>query len=449
MKNMLFFMLAASACSSGTTPRDKPTDEPPAAPPVDASTAPVNSAAAEPEFWKKGDAACPSGGKLVGAGSKNVYCADSSGQIDGPSAVFDDKGALQELTLWSHGKRDGATTIFYPDGKPRYRATIRQNNEHGTVTRFHPNGQKQSEGTYRDGRPDGTFHAWAPDGRELGSFVMKNGTGTLTEWHDNGQKAWEQPMTNGEANGTIVHWHPNGKKESESVFAHGKAVGATVSWDDQGRMLMKGQYRSDEQDGDWTTYDPATGQVVRVDRYQDGRQTASIDYQDGKPLARAIDDKCATDDAAAAAYGKQTGKQLEKEHRCIEHAEHFPGWALVGGFAYDRGCMPTAVMLDCKIVKSVESKTLLERAGWAAARAPAREKMAMDYVREVAIAWEGSMMDEPEPPKTVRLSDGGIAITAWIQDPVGMSPHTPRHLTEFRFAAGGVLTTKVLKSDTK
>jgi antitoxin component YwqK of YwqJK toxin-antitoxin module len=448
MRSVLFFMLAA-ACSSGTTSTGKPPDEPPPAPPVDASTAPVNTAAAQPEFWKQGDAACPSGDKLVGAGSKNVYCADSSGQLDGPSAVFDDKGALQELTMWAHGKRDGATTSFYPDGKPRYQATIRQNNEHGTVTRFHPNGQKQSEGTYRDGRPDGTFRAWSPAGVELGSFVMKNGTGTLIEWHDNGQKAWEQPMENGQANGTIVSWHPNGKKMSESVFAHGKAAGATASWDDQGRMTMKGQYRNDEQDGDWTYYDPATGKVARVDRYQGGRQVASIDYQDGKPLARAVSDRCASDDATAEAYKKQTGKELDKEHRCIEHAAHFPGWALIGDFAYDRGCMGSSVMLDCKLVKSVEARTLLDRAGWAAARAPAREKIAMDYVREVAIAWEGSMSDEPEPPKTVRESDGGITITAWIAEPAGMTPQTTRHLTEFRFAAGGALATKVLKSETK
>jgi antitoxin component YwqK of YwqJK toxin-antitoxin module len=448
MRSVLFFMLAA-ACSSGTTPTGKPPDEPPPAPPIDASTAPVNTAAAQPEFWKQGDAACPSGDKLVGAGSNNIYCADPSGQLDGPSAVFDDKGALQELTMWSHGKRDGATTLFYPDGKPRYQATIRQNNEHGTVTRFHPNGQKQSEGTYRDGRPDGTFHAWGPDGKQLGSFVMKNGTGTLIEWHDNGQKAWEQPMVNGEAHGTIVHWHPNGKKMSESVYSHGKAAGPEVSWDDQGRVTMKGQYRNDAQDGDWTYYDPQSGQVVRVDRYQAGRQVASIDYQDGKPLARAIEDKCATDDDAAAAYAKQSGHQLDKEHRCIEHAAHFPGWALIGQFAYDRGCMGSAVLLDCKLVKSVEPKTLLDRAGWAAAKPPAREKIAMNYVREIAIAWAGSMSDEPEPARTVRETGGGITITAWIAEPAGMRRGVTRHLTEFRFDAGGALATRVLKSETK
>jgi len=449
VKTLPFFLLLA-ACS-GTASHDKPPQEdlPPPAPPVDASTAPVNTAAATPEFWKQGDAAWPTGDKLVGAGSNNIYCADASSQLDGPSAVFDDKGALQELTMWSHGKRDGATTLFYPDGKPRYQATIRQNNEHGTVIRFHPNGQKQSEGTYRDGRPDGTFHAWAPDGKELGSFVMKNGTGTYIEWHENGQKAWEQPMVNGQAHGTIVSWHPNGKKASESVFAYGKGGGPTSNWDDQGRLLMKGQYRNDDQDGDWTYYDPASGQVVRVDRYQGGHQVASIDYQDGKPLARAIEDKCASDEAAAAAYAQQGGGKLDKEHRCIEHAAHFPGWVLIGSFAYDRGCMPSATMLDCKLVKSVEARTLLERAGWAAAKAPAREKIAMNYVREVAIAWEGSMSEEPEPARTVREAAGGITITAWIAEPAGMTPQTTRHLTEFRFDARGALATKVLKSETK
>lgn len=449
MRTLPFFLLVAACSSGGTAPRDQPLpEEPPPAPPIDASTAPVNTAAAAPEFWKNGDAACPDGGKLTGAGSRNVDCLDSSGQMHGPSAVFGEKGELQELTMWSRGKRDGATTQFYPDGQVRYQATLRQNNQHGTVTRFHPNGQKQSEGTYRDGRPDGTFRAWSPDGKEIGSFVMKNGTGTFIEWYDDGRKSWEQPMVNGQAHGTIVQWHPNGKKMSESVFAHGKGAGATTSWDDQGRMVSKGQYRNDAQEGDWTYYDPS-GQVVRVDRYRAGSQVASIDYQDGKPLGRAIDDACASDDAVAAAYARDSGKPLDKEHRCVDHAPHFPGWALVGQFAYDRGCMPRAVLLDCKLVKGVEAKTLLARAGWAEARAPAREKIAMNYVREVAIAWEGSMSDEPEPPRTVRQADGGITITAWIADPPGMQREITPHLTEFRFAAGGALATRALKSETK
>jgi antitoxin component YwqK of YwqJK toxin-antitoxin module len=449
---LLWATLVAAACSG--TSRDKPPGElppgetPTAVPPIDASTAPVNQAGADPEFWKKGDAACPDGGKLAGAGSPNVYCADSSGAMHGPSARFGDKRELLELTMYSHGKRDGLTTTFDADGKKLYQATMRGNNQHGTVTRFHPNGQKAYEGTWRDGRPDGTFHAWDQSGKELGSFTMKNGTGTLMEWHENGQKAWEQPMVNGQAHGTIVHWHPNGAKLSESTYAGGKAVGKTTSWDDKGQVLVKGQYKNDEQDGEWTYYSPS-GAVERVDRYSGGRQVATIDYQDGKPLGKPVNDACASDDGAADAYRKATGKELEKDHRCIQHAPHFPGLALIGSFAYDRGCAQVAVLLDCKLVKGVDPATLLGRAGWAAARGPAREKIAMDYLREVELTWAGSMTDDPDPAKTVLEKDGGVTITAWVAEPPGMQPETTRHLTEFRFAARGGLSSKVLKSETK
>ena len=446
-------LLAAAACS-GTSAPDKPPGEapqPPATPPVDASTAPVNTAAPEAEFWKKGDAACPDGAKLAGLGTPNVYCAESSGPMHGPAATFGDGGRLLELTMYSHGKRDGKTISFNPDGSKRYEATMRQNNQHGLATRYHPNGQKASEGSYRDGRPDGTFRAWSPAGQELGSFIMKNGTGTQIEWHENGQKAWEQPMVNGQAHGIIVHWHPNGSKASESHYSHGKASGAATSWSDQGRVVQKGQYRNDAQDGDWTFYDPASGQVVRVDRYAAGQQLATIDYQDGKPLPRPLpaQGSCTTDQGAAAAFATQSGKKVDDERPCIRRAPHFPGLVVFGAFAHDRGCAPIGALLDCKLIQSVDAARLLDRAGWAAARAPAREKIAMNYLREVHIGWEGSITDDPDPPRVVAEKDGGVTITAWVREPSGMTRETPQHLTELRFSAKGSLASKVLKSMTK
>ncbi len=448
---------AMTACS-GSASREKPpaplgpSDAGVAAtPPIDASTAPVVTAAAEPEFWKKGDAACPDGGKLVGAGTTSVFCASPTGEIHGPSVRFGDKGQILELSMWSHGKREGLTTNFSLEGVTIYQATMRQNNQHGTVSRYHANGKKASEGTWRDGRPDGTFRAWDPGGKEIGSFTMKNGTGTLVEWHDNGQKAYEQPMENGEAHGTIVHWFPSGAKQSESRYSHGKAVGATTSWDEQGRLVSKGQYKNDEQEGDWTFYDPASGQVVRVDRYAAGKQLASIDYQDGKPLSAPLPPQgaCTSDEGAAGAFEKQSGQKLDDEHPCIHHAQHFPGLVLFGSFAYDRGCAGIGALLDCKLVKGVDAGRMLDRAGWAAAKGPRRETMAMNYLREVELAWEGGMTDEPAAPVVVQEKDGGVTITAWIAEPAGMRRETTRHLTEFRFAARGALTSRVLKSETK
>ncbi len=158
---------------------------------------------------------------------------------------------------------------------------------------------------------------------------------------------------------------------------------------------------------------------------------------------------CTSDEGAAAAFVKQSGKQLDRDHPCIQRAQHFRGLIMFGDFAYDRGCEPIGALLDCKLTTAIDPARMLDRAGWAAARPPVRETLAMSYLREVHLAWEGSMTDDPDPAKVVQEKDGGVTITAWVAEPPGMTPETTRHLTEFRFSAKGELTSKVLKSETK
>jgi hypothetical protein len=122
---------------------------------------------------------------------------------------------------------------------------------------------------------------------------------------------------------------------------------------------------------------------------------------------------------------------------------------MFGAFAHDRGCAPIGSLLDCKLIKAVDPARMLDRAGWAAARAASREKIALNYLREVHIGWEGSITDDPDPPRAVQEQDGGVTITAWVREPSGMTRETPQHLTEFRFSAKGGLASKVLKSVTK
>src|SRR5688500_8861022 len=108
---------ALAACSSKSGgPADKPPTDPVGIgepnpvgpPPIDASTDPVNTAAAPAEFWTLGEAACPDGAKLVGQpppASSQVYCF-LGGEMHGPSARWHE-GTLIELTMWNRGKRDG------------------------------------------------------------------------------------------------------------------------------------------------------------------------------------------------------------------------------------------------------------------------------------------------------------------------------------------------------
>jgi antitoxin component YwqK of YwqJK toxin-antitoxin module len=459
-RGIIAIVLFAAACSSkpggsGTGPRLDGGDAgvTPIAlhdhgpPPPDARRDPVSTAAPADQFWTQGDAACPDGAKLTGSpSSRQAYCYASDG-MHGPSASWDDQGNLIELGLHDRGKREGQWTRFHPDGSKAQVSHWHLGNMHGATSSWYPGGARQDEGSYLDGRPDGTFTSWAPDGKELGSFTMENGNGTFRGWHANGQLSFEQVMAHGQAHGAHTSWHPNGQKASEMTFARDLPVGKSTHWDDQGRKTVEGQYLRGNMDGDWTYYD-ATGAIERVDTYRDSDQVASVDYQDGAPLADKLPAQgdCATDQGAREAWTEATGKRLDDDGGCFERARHFGGVVIVGGFAHDRGCMTMGYLLDCEHTTDLDPARLLARAGWKKARAENREKLAMYYLREIATRWEGGLTDDPEPARFVREPDGGITVVAWVAEPSGMRCGRTVHQMEYRFSDQGALSVKNLET---
>ncbi len=422
-----------------------------ASPPLpDASTDPVNLTAAADQFWKKGQAACPAGTQLAGAAppaGRQVYCSSPDG-MHGPAATFSEDGKLVELGSYDGGKREGLWVTFHPDGKKSSEAAFHRGNLHGPATRWHPSGAKAEEGTYRDGRPDGTFRVWSSTGKELGSFTIRDGNGTHIAWHDSGGKSLTEPMVDGQAHGTGTYWHPNGTKAEEGQYLRGARTGRWTSWDEQGRKRSEGEYRASNMEGPWTYWDEQ-GRIARVDTYRRSMMVESIIYQDGQPLTQPARGACRTDDEVRAAYAKATGRQLGgRDHPgCIERAVHFPGIVFVGDFAHDRGCMGQAALIDCAVAR-LDPAAVLARAGWAKARPELREKIALDYLREIAFVWDGSISDQPKPPSVTREPDGGITIDLWLTAPSGMQRGVTRHHHEYRFSASGTITSKKLETVT-
>ncbi|HTM22451.1 MAG TPA: toxin-antitoxin system YwqK family antitoxin, partial [Kofleriaceae bacterium] len=388
------------------------------------------------------------GGKLIGdppPAGRNVYCVGADGAVHGPSASFGDDGHLIEIGANDHGKHEGLWTTYQAPGKKMYEASFHRGNLHGTATRWHPTGAKAEVGNYRDGRPDGTFHVYSTAGVELGTFTMRDGNGTYKAWHDTGELEFSQPMVNGQAHGTTTYWHKNGKKSEEGEYLRGNRTGRWHRWDEQGRVRSEGEYRADNMEGPWTFYDDQ-GRIERVDSYHRSMMFESVRYQDGQPLGHPPMGPyaCSTDDGVRAAYGKATGRTLGKEWGCIERAEHFPGVIHIGSFAYDRGCEPTDIMVDCKITK-LSDKDALARAGWAKARQDLRNSIALDYVKEIALVWAGSISDQPAAPAATPAPGGGVTVDLWTADPSGMKRGVTRRHRQYIIAADGTVTFKQLE----
>jgi len=337
------------------------------------------AAAPQVDFWKNEKTACPAGSQLVGkAAPREKIGCEKNGVGEGPWAIFDDAGHLSSNGGFRAGKL------------------------HGPWAEWFPNGQKRREGVFLDGVADGTFRAWDDKGKAVGSYEMKKGTGRELEWH------------------------PNGQKSLEVDSVDGIRVGRATTWDEAGHKTGEGSFAEGHESGTWTYFDTA-GVITHVDVLAGYSVLSTVEYQDGKPLQKPPTAGCAKEPELA----KLTALRLDG---CVRPAPHFPFLTSVGTFANDRGCGPEGVVLDCKYVKKEDGAAVLARAGWKAARAALREKLAIAYVDEVVGAWEQHTESFAE-----RLPDGTIRVSTTLTSGPSMRGTTTSTSVTYEFnAAGGV-----------
>ena len=211
-------------------------------------------------------------------------------------------------------------------------------------------------------------------------------------------------------------------------------------------LIARERYVRGKSTGDWQRWD-AAGKPIHLTRYVDGEQLFELEYQEGAPL---VPVPAATAcDAQPAMRKLAFGDKLPREE-CLQRMQHFPGFAQIGSFAYDRGCMPQRWLIHCKVSdKPPTSKQLLASAGWARARGPAREVLAMAFVNEVELHWNAYAQQDPDPPAAKAASDGSVVVTAWTAVPGGMRPDDTITLQRWTFRPDGTMTSDVVKQGTR
>ena len=402
-------------------------------------------------WWKQGVAACPKGGRLDGGPPPQTHamCRRSDMVAEGPEAFWDDKGHLISIGENKDGRRQGLFTAFYPDGKKHREGSYRAGNQHGTWTTWWPDGKVFLVEHFVDGRADGEQVATAEDGHVIDRWTLKMGTGRMKAFTDDGKLENETDYVDGRASGASVSYWPNGKVQEKMTFVDCDADGLAESWNETGQLHQRGTYARGNQVGDWSDFDDHGAQTRLTRRDGKGDEQWELLYDGGKPLvpvpgATACDDKEGMARAAGISGGRRGG-----EPECLERMRHFTGLAVVGSFAYDAGCMDPQWIVDCKKGSAPDSKAVLARAGWPRAKGAQREELAMAYVNEVAMLWSGSMLDEPDPRKTVSGGDGSVTVTAWTAAPAGMRPDPTITMIEWKFTSDGAVSQRTVKTGTR
>lgn len=171
----------------------------------------------------------------------------------------------------------------------------------------------------------------------------------------------------------------------------------------------------------------------------EGDATAKV--PSGEPFAR--DDRDAVRQAIQEATGRDPG-----DDACIQWPPSFPRLVVVGTFAHDRGCMYEGLFVDRTWYAGRDAKADvagLSTVGWAKADIEQRQKIARDWVREVAQAFDGRFVEKPttafafddtpdfEPVHVRPTKVMGVVVDGWVAEPSGMVFEEAYRFVEYRF----------------
>lgn len=155
---------------------------------------------------------------------------------------------LIEAYHYADGLPDGTFTRYEPDGEPEFILNYSQGKLHGTSTYF-KEGKKLKEENY--------FMDWKD--------------GVQTEYDRNervSKRAW---YVEGILDSTNMYF-PNGRVAIRRYQGFTPAIKNYTEWDSAGHLLMQGNMRGENRDGEWKTY------------YPDGKVRSVVNYNNGKLL---------------------------------------------------------------------------------------------------------------------------------------------------------------------
>ncbi|MFV8751642.1 toxin-antitoxin system YwqK family antitoxin [Nannocystaceae bacterium ST9] len=423
----------------------KPAD-PPSAAEIDA---PIASELPPLAFWEKGDAACEPGGRLEGAlppAATEIRCVDAEGRWTGMEARFHEglPVRLQMIGRKRDGRMEGVWLWFDAGGAKIAEHPYTDGQLHGTLRRWAANGQEIETAEYRVGRAWGLSVIRDETGKELARSQLDRGTGVLIGVDSFART--ESDYVNGLLHGEHRRFdRATGTKLAESAWSGGDWHGPQTTWDPQGNKTSESHWKLGRRHGVATRWE--AGQIVERSIHVEGDEHSRQLYREGEPLAPLpAPTACDEDSGLSTMLLTARGRGLPDEHACVDRSPLFPGVIRVGDFAYDRGCMSEALVVDCQLRDPKPgAPELLGRAGWARATPEQRIVIAQEYLDELEIGDSGSISSTPDEPVWTSLADGGVEAVVWVAEPAGMRRGRELDKLRFRFASDGALTREPLE----
>ena len=226
---------------------------------------------------------------LLLLGSVTNLLSQSTREVKGYYDIYSTKiKSIEQVT--DDNKLHGVQKYYYENGDLRDLLNFKFDKKEGLQKVFFHNGKIKYANNYKNGQFHGESKEYAFDNEKYYLFkkgIFENGKAIeSTKYYSNGNK-WEYTVINGLCN----MWYENGEKAMEYTFVNGLNHGETNTWNMEGKLIIKGNYKDNQEDGIWEYYG-ANGEVIRTEYMSMGKNSGQwkIFYdKDFKPVTKKSD----------------------------------------------------------------------------------------------------------------------------------------------------------------
>lgn len=176
-----------------------------------------------------------------------------------------------EVQFSKSGDTTSLTEVFKND-KKRRTLNFFNNKRNGNYTVFYSKGTMKLQNTYDNGLIEGEKREWYKNGKLKSKCNFNKGKkeGLEIVNYENAQSMkLKTEYLNGKENGLRETWYPSAKRKSKISFRFGKLNGKCMIFHEGNKMKLRGNYKDDLRDGDFTVWD-SKGKVVYSAVYKDG-----------------------------------------------------------------------------------------------------------------------------------------------------------------------------------
>ncbi|NJO88826.1 MAG: toxin-antitoxin system YwqK family antitoxin [Chloroflexia bacterium] len=201
----------------------------------------------------------------INAQLDDVNKTDKEGRKQGFWKKVYPNGVVAYEVYFKDDKPAGTHKRYHESGKLMAKLVFEENGEWADAELFNDKEQLIAKGKYKNKLKEGTWLFFMDNVKVAEeTYLLGKRNGTSKTFYKNGNVSEEKNWENDIENGVWRQYYENGKIKLETRVDRGVRNSVYYTYHPNGQLEVRGRYKDDHMDGDWTYYDDKGGEIHRI-----------------------------------------------------------------------------------------------------------------------------------------------------------------------------------------